>query len=163
MAEMTYVLNFGGYWRVLALTRLPTAAGIYGVYACTYNALTDRVSLHRLLYVGEAANVRNRVAGHEQWTVWTSYLLPAEELCFNGAMIAPVGARHRAEAAMIHHHKPPCNSEYVNSFPFDATTTFTSGRRDLLTPVFTVRRAPGETLLPSSPRWRGSSHAGSGR
>lgn len=39
---------------------------------------------------------------------------------------------------MIFKHKPPCNTEYVDSFPFDETTVRTKGENSLLSPDFTV-------------------------
>jgi hypothetical protein len=39
---------------------------------------------------------------------------------------------------MINHHKPRCNVEYVNDFPFETTTITTSGKNALMTPTFTV-------------------------
>jgi hypothetical protein len=59
-------------------------------------------------------------------------------LIFSAALI--LTGRERAEAAMIHHHKPPANTEYVNSFPYDTTTVSTSGQIVLLSPLFTVHR-----------------------
>ena len=80
------------------------------------------MTLRRLLYIGEAQNVRNRVAKHERWDDWVREPKAGEELCFNAALISPAADRERAEAAMIHHNKPPCNVEYVNAFPLDTTT-----------------------------------------
>lgn len=146
MREMTYVLTFNGYWRAPNIGGLPASSGVYGVYACTFNPYADTVSLDRLLYIGEAGNVRDRVACHERWHDWALRLQPGEELCFNAAPIAPALARQRAEAAMIHHHKPPCNVEYVHSLPFDETTILASGDMALMTPIFTVLPSPADTL-----------------
>lgn len=41
---------------------------------------------------------------------------------------------------MIFKHKPPENTEYVDSFPFDQTTTDLSGKTKLLHTSFTVYR-----------------------
>lgn len=146
MAEKTYALAFDGYWRAPNVDGLPAVSGIYCVYACTNNAQEGTVSIRKLLYMGEAANVRDRVAGHERWAEWQTHLLWGEELCFNAAPIAPASDRQRAEAAMIFHHKPPCNVEYVNTFPFDETTILTSGRNALVDAIFTVYRTPSDTL-----------------
>jgi excinuclease UvrABC nuclease subunit len=150
MADQTYNLEFGGYWLARNINGMPAKSGIYWVYACTYNPRHDTVSLERLLYIGESENVRSRVSNHESWNDWRRKLKPGEELCFNAALITPDPARERAEAAMIFKHKPPCNSEYVNSFPFDKTTVRTSGKNALLSSAFTVHRTQNrtsETLL----------------
>ena len=48
--------------------------------------------------------------------------------------------RERAEAAMIFKHKPPCSTQFVESFPFDTTTITTSGKNALMHAQFTVTR-----------------------
>lgn len=137
MTAKTYILNFGGYWT--EIDSLPTGSGIYCVYAC--NDISDStVLLRRLLYIGEAANVRSRVSGHERWNDWSGYLQAHEKLCFNTALISPRQDRERAEAALINKHKPPCNYEYKNRFPFAKTSIQTKGRNGLLQSNFTVYR-----------------------
>ena len=39
---------------------------------------------------------------------------------------------------MINNHKPPCNVEYVNEFPFETTSVTTSGKNPPMTATFTV-------------------------
>ena len=132
----SYSLLFTGYY--LETSSLPTQSGIYCVYACTEVPASRSVSVRKLLYIGEAANVQNRVDGHERRQDWARGLQRGEVLCFSAALIAPESDRQRAEAAMIHHHKPPCNVEYVWSFPYDQTTISTSGQNAGLTSHFTV-------------------------
>ena len=117
-------------------------SGVYGVYACTHDPSENTVSIRKLVYVGESENVQNRVAKHEKWDEWHRHLLSGEEICFNAALISGNADRVRAEAAMIYKHKPPCNTEYVSSFPYDETTVRTSGRNRLLHDYFTVYPTP---------------------
>ena len=138
MSAKSYTLNFDGYWREPNIGGLPAKSGIYCVYACTHNESAGTVSIRELLYIGEAGNVNGRVSEHERWNDWKRRLLYGEQLCFNAALINPTSDRQRAEAAMIHRHKPPCNDEYVNSFPFDETTITTKGKNALLSNQFTV-------------------------
>jgi excinuclease UvrABC nuclease subunit len=138
MSAKNYDLDFNGYWRTPYIDSMPAQSGIYCVYACIYDANAKTVDLKRLLYIGEAADVRGRVANHEKRQEWEGKLKSGEVLCFNAALISPATDRERAEAAMVNHHKPPCNTTYVNSFPFDQTTIATSGRNALLTANFTV-------------------------
>ena len=49
---------------------IPDASGIYCVYACTYNAITDKVSIRELIYVGESDNIWNRISNHERLADW---------------------------------------------------------------------------------------------
>ena len=41
---------------------------------------------------------------------------------------------------MIFKHKPPCSTQFVESFPFDTTTITTSGENALMHAQFTVTR-----------------------
>lgn len=142
MAERIYDLKFGGYWREPNIGGIPSNSGIYCVYACTHNISAGTVSIRELLYIGESGDVRDRVQYHEKWTEWRGRLYSGEGLCFNAALISPSDSRERAEAAMIYHHKPPCNVEHVNNFPYDRTTIYTSGRSVLLDPYFVVNPTP---------------------
>lgn len=138
MATQSYHLTFSGYWREPNISGLPAQSGIYCVYGGRHNVAGGTVTLDRLIYIGESENVRNRVANHEKWLTWRQYLTQGQQLIFSAALI--LTGRERAEAAMIHHHKPPANTEYVDSFPYDTTTVSTSGQIVLLSPLFTVHR-----------------------
>ena len=160
MAAKNYFLNYDGYWRKPNISGLPANSGIYSVYACVHNISVATVTIDRLLYIGESENVRNRIANHERWDDWARKLKTGEELCFNAALISPAASRERAEAAMIHHHKPPCNVEYVNAFPFDTTTVRTYGKNAKLDGHFSVYTTPAiggqqrrTSLLGGSIRW----------
>ena len=148
MAAKSYSLDYNGYWRAPKISGLPAKSGIYSVYACVHNVTAQTVTIRRLLYIGEAQNIRDRVNTHERWHDWVRELKADEELCFNAALINPAADRERAEAAMIHHHKPPCNVAYVNAFPFDTTTVSTSGENEMLDRYFTVHTAPPIGLQP---------------
>lgn len=147
MVTKSYNLSFEGYWREPKAGGLPPQSGIYCVYGCIHNVSANTVSLKRLIYIGEAENVRDRMASHEKRSQWKRHLGPGEELCVNAALISPQSDRERAEAAMIFKHKPPCNDEYVNGFPFDRTTIRTSGKSAFLSAEFTVQPTDARTLL----------------
>ena len=149
MAAKSYSLDFGGYWREPNVAGLPAVSGVYGVYACTYDLREKAVSLRRLLYIGEAADIRNRVTCHERWNDWQRAREAGEELCFNAAAIGPQDDRERAEAAMIHEHKPPLNIEFMRTFPYDVTVVATTGRNALMKAMFAVypTQALGRDLL----------------
>ena len=135
MHAQKYALDFAGYYPVPRFDQLPEQSGIYCVYAHRSRVIIP----HRLLYIGESQNVQVRVSKHELWQTWFQALTGNErQLSFSAALISPDGARERAEAAMIHHHQPPCNVEYKDNFPFDRTTVTITGRGARLSGYFTV-------------------------
>ena len=133
----TISLNFRGYWLESHKTSVPAASGVYCVYAGTYRAETDKVSLRELIYVGESNDVRERLSNHERLKDWKRHLRTGETLCYSVAKVNS-DDRERAEAAVIYRNKPPCNTEYVYRFPFESTTIQTSGKNRFLEAVFTV-------------------------
>lgn len=141
VAAKSYTLDFSGYWREPNIGGIPAQSGVYCAYACTYNPSEKNVSLRLLIYIGEAANAKDRVAGHGKWNDWRRHLQQGEQICFSFAPVASAD-RERVEAAMIFRHKPPENAEYRDSFPFDQTTVTTTGRNALLDSSFTLYRTP---------------------
>jgi hypothetical protein len=138
MAAATFNLTFNGYWREPNIGGIPAESGVYAVYICTFNEVDKTVLLHNMIYIGEAADAKGRVASHERWSDWLAYKTnPLHQLCFSFAPV-PAPVRVRVEAALINRHKPPANNEYTLVFPFDATTIILTGRCELLTPHFTV-------------------------
>jgi excinuclease UvrABC nuclease subunit len=141
--SVTIELVFDGYWRQKKVESVPTHAGVYCVYTCTYNKDAKpkpTVSVNKLVYIGEAGNVRTRLTGHELWDEWEKHLKAGQVLCFSTAALSPEATRQRAEAGLIFKHKPPVNTEYVHSFPFDTTTINASGTTAKLTTSFTVKK-----------------------
>ena len=139
MAEKTINIKFDGYWRDENKGGIPEQSGVYCVYECTHNVQEKTVSIHKLIYVGESANVNDRVANHGKYEDWLKHVRRGNELCFSFGGVGSID-RDRAEAAIIFKHKPPENDEYVNSFPFDETTMSLSGKTAPLNTYFTVNR-----------------------
>ncbi len=136
--QATIGLEFEGYWADRNSGGLPAASGIYCVYDGELQS-TGQVRLRKLIYIGESADIRDRIAGHEKRSEWKRHLGPGGELYFSCAK-AGMAERQRGEAAMIFQHKPPVNVEYRNEFPFDDTTMILNGETALLKTAFTVRR-----------------------
>jgi len=113
MTNAIYHLSFSNYGGEENYDSLPTNQGVYAVYAGCY-----------LVYIGESGNVQKRVRSHkyDKLPCWQSNLQNDELLDF---WVADTNKtcqdRLRAEAAMIYKHKPECNTEYVNCFPFNDT------------------------------------------
>jgi len=139
MAEQSFNLNFKGYWHEANIVSIPPEGGLYCVYSCTYNKDNDTVAVNKLIYIGEADDVNQRISKHEKWQAWKSHLNSGEEVCFSTAHVDST-SRERIEAALIFKHKPPVNDDYKYSFPFDRTTILVSGVSALLVQIFTVNR-----------------------
>ena len=133
-------LKFDGYWREINSSGIPNNSGIYLVYCCKYNATAKAVSIKKLIYIGESGKVKDRISGHKKKSeCWNGKLQSGEVLCYSFAPIASPD-RERAEAALIFKHKPTCNDEYKDNFPFDETTIKSSGRCKFITSSFTVQK-----------------------
>lgn len=135
----TISLNFGGYWREVNKGGVPAESGVYLVYVCRYNEPEKTVTLDKLIYIGEAEDVLYRITNHEKWPQWRRYAPKGSEICFSFAGVTNPD-RERAEAALIYYHKPPCNDEYIDAFPFEDTTIESTGRCALLSSPITVRK-----------------------
>ena len=139
MAAQTFNVDIQGYWRDQNKSGIPSHSGVYFVYVASYNQQTDKLTLNRLIYIGESDNVNKRIQNHEKYDEWKRYLSSGTELCFSTGQVDGDN-RFRVEAAYIFKHKPPVNTEYVDSFPFDQTTVVSTGRTALLNTNFTVYR-----------------------
>lgn len=140
MAEKTITISFDGYWRDENKSGVPAKSGLYCVYSCTYDVNNKTVSIHNLIYIGEAGDVRSRIANHDKYNDWLKHVKKGDELCFSFGAVES-SDRSQAEAAMIFKHKPPENEEYLDSFPFDKTIMSLSGKTAKLYENFTVHRA----------------------
>jgi len=139
MSAQTFSVEIQGYWRDKNKSGIPNHSGVYFVYVAVYNQQDDTVSLKKLIYIGESDDVNDRIQNHEKYDIWKGYLSQGQELCFSTGKVNG-NDRFRVEAAYIFKHKPPVNTEYVNSFPFDQTTIISTGKTALLNTNFTVYR-----------------------
>lgn len=137
MTEQTFYINFEGYWREPNIDGIPAQSGVYCVYECTHNVDEHTITIHRLLYIGEAVDANDRVKSHENWDEWRHLVNKGNMLCFSFTAVEPT-YRDRVEAALVFRHRPPLNREYRDSFPFDKTTITTSGRNQKLHKKFTL-------------------------
>lgn len=130
------VLEFKGYWTDESIKFLPEQPGIYCVYRAARATDGRRVILKELLYIGESDNVRERVTTHELRGAWREHLKTAEILCYSYSPV--LYDRNRAEAALIHQHKPPENTDFLYDFPYEDTAVFLTGKTLLLLDCFAV-------------------------
>jgi len=135
--EKTISLIFKGYW--INKTSVPSKAGIYLVYVGKYDEEKDTVTLHRLIYIGEAENVNDRLSNHEKWQQWEKYISQGERLIFSLVEVTSPD-RERAECALIYYHKPLTNDECKDTFPYEKTTIKSSGECKFITSEFTAEK-----------------------
>lgn len=139
MAKVQMTLEFEGYYLEEDWNEIPESSGVYCIYACTYNRKSDRVSIRDVLYIGESDTMKSRISENpkKRRDVWSRELDSGEVFCASYSVIGDL-YRERAEAALIYMHKPKCNKEYKNSFPFDTTIILTTGRNSQLNREFSV-------------------------
>lgn len=135
----TITLNFDGYWREVNKAGIPAKSGVYAVYVCKYNPSEKTVTLKKLIYIGEAEDVNDRIEHHEKWEEWREEVPEGSEICFSFAGVTSPD-RERAECALIYHHKPDCNDECKDSFPYEDTTVVSTGKHTLIESPITVER-----------------------
>jgi hypothetical protein len=145
MSSKLYFLTFEGYWRETEISTIPNNSGVYCVYTCRHQSERNLVSIRSLIYIKGAEDVGASIANAENLSVWRKHLREGEELCFSLAPVEPQELP-RVEAGLIFHHKPPQDSEYQDSFPFEPTTVInTSGRNYQLDELCVVHKTLPET------------------
>jgi hypothetical protein len=137
MVALNLSVEFEGYWREKKKGQIPAASGLYCVYTCIYSGRKQSCSPQKLVYIGASENVRACLAEHAKQEDWESHLDTGEELCFSFAKLAAEDLE-RCAAAFIFKHKPPENTEYRESFPFDRTSFTLTGQAGFLSKSFTV-------------------------
>ncbi len=139
MAEKSFNQEFKGYWREVNKSSVPVYSGVYVVQSCTYNKKEGTVLLKKLIYIGKANNINERIKDHEKLDDWKRELKFDEELCYSTTEISTL-YNERVEAALINSNQPIVNTEYKDSFPFDTTHINSSGSYSTLKENITVRR-----------------------
>lgn len=135
----TFTQDIKGYWRDVNKGRLPSHSGVYFVYTCVHNVKERTVTLKRLIYIGTAENIHDRIKDHEKYEDWKRYLKLGEELCFSCTEVDNSN-RERVEAAYIFKHQPPVNTTCKSSFNYDTTRVISTGETSLLNTDFTIYR-----------------------
>lgn len=84
----TIDLTFVGYYREVKKDRIPSVSGIYCVYSCDYNKEKGKVTLNKLLYIGESDNVHDRIVSHDRLNDWKRALAWHETICYSYAEVS---------------------------------------------------------------------------
>lgn len=83
MPLQRYSIEIDGYWREQNKKEVPNKSGVYCVYTCSYNKSSDKVSINKLIYIGESKEVCDRILNHEKQDEWESCLAAGESLCYS--------------------------------------------------------------------------------
>lgn len=137
MTQHSFNIQLEGYWRDVNKYGIPNHSGIYFVYEATYNEEARTVTLHRILYIGVADRVRDRIVEHEKYKDWLSLIKEGNVLCFSTGPVDPA-YMDKVEAAYIFKYKPVVNTENKYTFQFDTTTINSAGTIANLDKEFTV-------------------------
>ena len=133
MAATQFKIKVDGFWREQNKSALPDKPGIYCVYAGTL----DEETISRLIYVGAAENVNEKLAKAEKLSQWESYLSSGEQLCYTFGAVDRKFAE-RCAAAIVFIHKPPANTDHVDQFQFEQTLITLSGLTPHLKTTFLI-------------------------
>jgi len=121
MAEISATLNWEGVWEIKEdhiPSTIPDEEGIYMVICGKRSDESNNwdTSSYELLYIGEAEEVRSRIAEHEYWPLWKEncekHILLKVAKCELGTT-----KRQKVECCLIYKYKPTCNDECKDNFP----------------------------------------------
>lgn len=135
----SYTLEFTGYVGEDELHTLPEKSGIFCVYEAQQPAQMPYMLMERLLYIGEAGNIRHRLLNCELMSIWQFSIKARHKLAFSYAQVDSFN-RLRVNAALVFYHKPPYNTEYLDHFPFYPTIVRSRGDTAFLDTMFSVVR-----------------------
>lgn len=126
-----YNLIFKGYWRDCNQENVLEVSGVYLVYRCVYNADSKTVRLVELMYIGQADNVRMRIANHDKYDLFLSECEANETLCYSVAEVAKSDL-NIVENALIYAQKPRLNGTNKDNYNYDAAEFHLEGRCKLM-------------------------------
>jgi excinuclease UvrABC nuclease subunit len=139
MAAKEFNLSIKGYWRDEIKSSIPKHSGVYFVYEGTRDVKNKEVTIQKLIYIGEAGDVCDRISNHEKYKLWLKHVGSGNMLYFSTCHVS-ASDRDRVETAYIFKHQPPENTEHKDSFVFDETTIKSSGVTNQLDTSFTLQR-----------------------
>jgi len=113
----TYNLNFDGYWREINKQYAPDFSGVYLIYTCKFIPEDKTVSLAELIYIGQAKNIRKRIADHST-KEFASKLKQGMTLCYACASVDEKDL-DIVENALVFAEKPLFNDKLKENYNFD--------------------------------------------
>ena len=88
MVAETFEIEINGYLLEADKGKLPTHPGIYFVYEGTYNQEKNTVAIQKLIYIGEADRIQERITNHEKYDNWRKHVREGNTLCYSTGRIA---------------------------------------------------------------------------
>ena len=126
-----YNINFKGYRRDCNKATLPHDSGIYMVYRCIYDSLTDKVTLKEIIYIGQAEDLCDRLNNHDKRPLFLKACERGEEICYAYANVS-MDDLNIVENALVFAQKPRLNCDLVDSFNYDSAAFLVEGKCALL-------------------------------
>lgn len=138
MAELTCNIYIEGYWRERNKNYISNYSGIFFVYETDYNFEKDTITPIRLIYIGQASNIQEKIASELTQQTWSAFISSGRELCFSTSYLTT--EIERITATLVYQCQPVANTDYVDFFTYDKTTLTLSGKTALLLTHFTVQK-----------------------
>lgn len=126
-----YNINFKGYRRDCNKATLSHYCGIYMVYRCIYDSLTDKVTLKEIIYIGQAEDLCDRLNNHDKRPLFLKACERGEEICYAYANVS-MDDLNIVENALVFAQKPRLNFDLVDSFNYDSAAFLVEGKCALL-------------------------------
>lgn len=128
---MIYNLHFEGSLSDTLKQRLPVYSGIYLVYRGKFDAKDKLFYCKEILYIGQAVNIRDRVANHERRNDFYAQLRKDESIFYSYAQVDS-SILNKIENALIYTMKPCLNSMGKDSYQYSAIHVVSDGACALL-------------------------------
>ncbi len=126
-----YNVTFKGYRRDVNKSGLPSYGGIYMVYCCKFNDNEQTVTLRKLIYIGKAINIHDRVCNHNRYEDFKRQLLQGEQLCYSYASVSP-NEVDAVENGLIFMQKPELNEDLTDRYNYPDSEFSIEGACSLL-------------------------------
>lgn len=126
-----YNVTFKGYRRDVNKSGLPSYGGIYMVYCCKFNENEQTVTLRKLIYIGKAINIHDRVCNHNRYEDFKRQLLQGEQLCYSYASVSP-NEVDAVENGLIFMQKPELNEDLTDRYNYPDSEFCIEGACSLL-------------------------------
>lgn len=132
--EKTYHLQFDGYWREINKKFTPEFSGIYLIHTCRFVPESKTVTLTGLIYIGQAKNLRKRIADHSE-EEFIQKIKSGETICY---ACAPVGEAdlNIVENGLVFAEKPFFNDKLKDHYSYDDAQFWIEGNSGKLKHTF---------------------------